>query len=259
MRSYPYTPDVVVLRRLAGSSRRMMGLSWRTVNEGRARIHSVADGVDGCWEVASYSWFFEEPAWESEFVEALRHAGLLVDAAVRTMTSGAWPNYTALAFGVTARVIGDRDAAAAVAWHAADPAGLEAEAPVRSFELLVTRAVTSVLAGHDSAATGFTGQIAGLPAGEEANSVQGEALTAMVNALVAGDQQGLDVAARSRSERRMELARRSAQNRVKWMNLVDRTVLAVMVEASSRGLQATPGLPDVPVELVELAVATAQG
>ncbi len=240
MRDYPYRPDQRAIERALTAGEQSVTTIEQTFASGRGAPDVLGIAVLRAWGSVAAAVALEHPL---EAVRLLERVAVLVrDHLAR------WPgpmaSWDAVGFAVTLEMAGERAALAALAEHVLAPDGLQTHAGPVASELAFARVLVALLAGRDEAAAAQPA-----PPGDD----EQENLTfTMTGAVLERDQEGLDAAAAGRSQLRMRLAGRSAQNRRNWIYLLDRTAVGIMLAAQDRGLQATPGLPDVPVEIVAL-------
>jgi hypothetical protein len=149
-------------------------------------------------------------------------------------------------------LVGDEVLTRAVADRFLAPGGLEEAPPVQPQEVAELRVLAAVRTGQDALAAETLAALRQLgPREVPPVLVEADATLAdLAAALLAGDQAGVDAAAAAYSAAWLRFGGRSSSNRGHWGFLLNVPALVLMSAAVRRGLTATPGLPDVPPELL---------
>jgi hypothetical protein len=149
-------------------------------------------------------------------------------------------------------LIGDEELTRAVADRFLAPGSLEEAPPFQPQEAARARVLAAVRTGHDDRAAELLAALRQLgprdapPILVEADAARDE----LAAAVLARDQAGVNAAAAAYSAAWLRFGGRSSSNRADWNFLLNVPALVLMSAVVRRGLTATPGLPDMPVELV---------
>jgi hypothetical protein len=249
-RRYPHRPDTAYLRRRLDRAPRGLGLVETTLGEGRGDLGIVDAGVDDVWEAAATRWLFgQSPA---EALELVPRGCAIVRIGLNQLPGPVWTGAAERWLGLPA-LAGDEELTRAVADRFLAPGGLEEAPPVQPQEVARVRVLAAVRTGRDALAAEALAALRQLGP-RDAPPVLGEAdaaLDDLAAAVLAGDQAGVDADAAAYSAAWLRFGGRSSSNRGHWGFLLNVPALVLMSAAVRRGLTATPGLPDVPAELIK--------
>lgn len=238
MRAYGFVPDESFIRRELDDALDGVGRVENTLAQGRGHLGVVRAGVDACWSAMAAGWALEQ---DVAVEQLMARAAALVRTALDRMP-GPMPYWSVNSWTATLLLAGDRAALSALADRALRPDGLEAGPPVLESETGMTRRMVATAVRRDREARSQPSA-----PGDDRGEVL---IESMLTAVLDGRQDDLDAAARERHGLREARAGRSVQNRRSWAFLLDRIGVAVMLCAQDRGLAATAGLADVPVEVL---------
>jgi hypothetical protein len=248
-RRYPHRPDTVYLRRRLERAPRLLGIAETTLGEGRGDIGIVNAGVDDAWESAATRWLFGQSA--AEALQLIPRGCAIVRTGLDQMPGPVLTGAAERWLGLPA-LVGDEELTRAVADRFLAPGSLEEAPPFQPQEAARARVLAAVRTGQDERAAELLAELRQLgprdapPILVEADAARDE----LAAAVLARDQVGVDAAAAAYSAAWLRFGGRSLSNRADWDFLLSVPALVLMSAAVRRGLTATPGLPDVPDELV---------
>jgi hypothetical protein len=123
----------------------------------------------------------------------------------------------------------------------------------RGDRYIVNSGVAAVRTGQDDQAAELLAELRRMgPRGAPPIMLEADAAEAgLAAAVLAGDQAEVDAAAAAYSAAWLRFGGRSSSSRARWTFLLNVPALVLMSAAVRRGLTATPGLPDVPPELIQ--------
>jgi hypothetical protein len=247
-RRYPHRPDTEKLRRQLDRAPQLLGLVETTLGEGRGHLGIVNAGVDDVWEAAAARWLFgQSPA---EALELFPRGCVIVriglDRFPGPVLSGAAERWLGLP-----ALVGDEQLTRAVADRFLAPGSLEDAPPFQPQEVARARVLAALRTGEDNRAAELLAELRRMgPRDAPPMLVESDAArTDLAAAVLAGDQTEVDAAAAAFSAAWLRFGGRSS-NRAYWTYLLNVPALVLMSAAVRRGLTPTPGLPDVPPELI---------
>jgi hypothetical protein len=248
-RRYPHRPNTRYFSEELDRGSRGVELVEKTLGEGSGHLGIVSAGVDDVWESVAVRWLFgQTPAEALELVPrgcAIVRVGLeRFPEPVRSGMAERWLGLPAL--------VADEQLTRAVADRFLAPGGLEEAPPVQPQEVAELRVLAAVRTGQDGVAAEALAELRRMgPREVPPMLVASDAARAdLAEAVLAGDQAGVDAAATAYSAAWLRFGGRSSSNRGHWSFLLNVPALVLMSAAVRRGLRATPDLPDVPAELI---------
>jgi hypothetical protein len=248
-RRYPHRPDTEKLRRRMGRAPQGLSIVETTLSQGRGHLGIVNSGVDACWEAAATRWLFGQSP--TEVLEPVPRGCAIVRIGLERfpgpVLSGAAERWLGLP-----TLVGDEELTRAVAERFLAQGSLEDAPPAQPQEVTEVRVLAAVRTGQEALAAEMLDAWRQLgPRDVPPVLVEVDAaLVDLAAAVLAGDQAGVDAAAAAYSTAWLRFGGRSPSHRARWTFLLNVPALVLMSAAVRRGLTATPGLPDVPAELV---------
>lgn len=238
MRAYGFQLEERFVRQDLDDGLKGVGRIESTLSRKQGHLGVVRLGVDNCWSAVAGGWVLEVDVPVEQLMS--QGAGLVRVALDRMPEPLPW--WSATSFTATLLMAGDRAALTRLADRVLDPDGLESGPSVLESELGTARRLVAIAVRRDEQARSQPSA-----PGDDRWEVL---LEAMMLAVLDGRQDDLDTAARERHDLRQGQARRSVRHRRSWAYLLDRLGIAVMLCAQDRGLTPTPGLADIPLEVL---------